>query len=202
MDSYSSYEILRQHEREGRDFRVRMRKGASGIALVAPHGGGIEAGTSELAESIAGAEHSFYAFEGTRRTGNADLHITSDRFDEPRGLVLVRDSATVVTIHGCDGSEEAVYLGGLDFRLSERIGQSLTEAGFRVGDGGMRGLGGIGRENLCNRGTSGRGVQVEISRGLRKRLFPGLSREERRKTTPLFDRLVTAFRQALAGPRA
>jgi phage replication-related protein YjqB (UPF0714/DUF867 family) len=198
MDRYPDYETLRRYEKEGRDYRVRLRRGSSGIVVMAPHGGGIEGGTSEIADAIAGKEHAFYSFDGTKRTGNSALHVTSDHFDEPRGLGLARESVSVVTIHGCEGDEEALYLGGLDFPLAERIREAAVGAGFRVGDGGIRGLGGTGRDNLCNRGTSGRGVQVEMSYGLRRLLFPGLSAIERRRTTPIFQRLAAAIRQGLA----
>jgi phage replication-related protein YjqB (UPF0714/DUF867 family) len=45
------------------------------LAILAPHGGGIEPGTSELAEAVAGEGLSFYAFEGLKRSGNAVLHV-------------------------------------------------------------------------------------------------------------------------------
>jgi phage replication-related protein YjqB (UPF0714/DUF867 family) len=67
---------------------------------VAPHGGGIEPGTSELADAIAGSDLSFYTFEGLKSSGNTDLHITSTRFDEPMCLTLLASSSVVVTLHG------------------------------------------------------------------------------------------------------
>ena len=49
MDLYTSFAHLSRGEREGRDYRIRWRMGGSGVAIVAPHGGGIERGTSALA---------------------------------------------------------------------------------------------------------------------------------------------------------
>lgn len=53
MEKYRSYDNLCRNEVEDRDFRIRFRHGTSGIAIVAPHGGGIEPGTTEIAEAIA-----------------------------------------------------------------------------------------------------------------------------------------------------
>src|SRR5580693_5386201 len=98
-DRYKSFVELAGNEKENSDFRVRSRACRGTPAVIAPHGGGIEPGTSELADSIAGADLSFYAFEGIKRTGNAVLHITSGRFDEPQGIALVAASPRVVALH-------------------------------------------------------------------------------------------------------
>lgn len=39
------------------------------VAIIAPHGGSIEPGTSEIAATIAGDSQSFYAFEALRPAG-------------------------------------------------------------------------------------------------------------------------------------
>lgn len=67
-------------------------------------------GTPSLAK-----EFSFYAFDGLKRSRNADLHITSTHFDEPMCLTLIDQSEVVIAIHG-EASEdgEGVFLGGLD----------------------------------------------------------------------------------------
>jgi phage replication-related protein YjqB (UPF0714/DUF867 family) len=44
----------------------------AGLAVVALHGGGIEPGSSEIANDIAGEESSFYAFEGLKAPDNTD----------------------------------------------------------------------------------------------------------------------------------
>jgi phage replication-related protein YjqB (UPF0714/DUF867 family) len=84
---------------------VRLRKRDGVAALIAPHGGGIEPGTSEVADAIAATDFSFYAFEGIKADGNRrDLHITSRRFDEPRCVDLVKASPQVISIHGEDSN--------------------------------------------------------------------------------------------------
>jgi phage replication-related protein YjqB (UPF0714/DUF867 family) len=53
------------------------------VAIIAPHGGKIEPGTSEIAAAIAGDDYSLYRFQGLRDRPREELHITSAKFDEP-----------------------------------------------------------------------------------------------------------------------
>jgi phage replication-related protein YjqB (UPF0714/DUF867 family) len=199
VDLYPSFTHLSRCEREGRDYRIRWRTGGSGVAIVAPHGGGIERGTSEVADGIAGREHGFYAFEGLKPAGNHVLHLTSNRFDEPQALGLVRGSWALITIHGAKGREPAVYLGGLDFELRERIAKALIGAGFLAVDDPSPTRQGRSPSNICNRCVSGRGVQLELSYGLRTTLFAGLDPLGLQRPTSLFGRLVGTLRMVLAG---
>ncbi len=101
--------------------RVRIETRRDAAAVIAPHGGGIEPGTSELAEAIAGADLSFYAFEGLKKDGNGDLHVTSDHFDEATAIELVSASPTVVAVHGeLKCTDKVAFLGGLDKDLGQR----------------------------------------------------------------------------------
>jgi len=171
MDRYRCFDELRRHEIEGRDYRIRLRTGVTGFAVMAPHGGKIERGTSQLAEAIAGAEHTFYAFEGIKSANNHRLHITSDRFDEPRALAAAGQAQTVMTIHGAKGAERLIYTGGLDQVLEERVSGALTAVGFTAMHDPSPTRQGRGATNLCNRGRRGRGIQIELAQGLRKQLF-------------------------------
>jgi phage replication-related protein YjqB (UPF0714/DUF867 family) len=199
MDLYTSFAHLSRGEREGRDYRIRWRMGGSGVAIVAPHGGGIERGTSEVADGIAGREHGFYAFEGLKSVGNHVLHLTSNRFDEPQALRLVRGVRALITIHGAKGREPAAYLGGLDFVLRERIAEALISAGFLAVDDPSPTRQGRSPSNICNRCVSGRGVQLELSYGLRTTLFAGLDPLGLRRPTSLYPRFVGTLRAVLAG---
>ncbi|MCZ6709482.1 MAG: poly-gamma-glutamate hydrolase family protein, partial [Gammaproteobacteria bacterium] len=78
MDKYANFRQLSENETEGVDFRVatRMLKAAR-TAVVAPHGGAIEPGTTEFALSVVGSELNYATFEGLKVSGNRDLHITS-----------------------------------------------------------------------------------------------------------------------------
>lgn len=198
MDKYKNYKQLRWDEQEGTDYRINLREGTSGIAVIAPHGGGIEPGTMELADEIADCLHTFYCFEGIKQTRNSDLHITSENFDEPQGISIVKKYKTVLALHGCKEDEEVVYLGGKDNDFKEKIKKALTQAGFTVEKSPRSSLQGKSRRNICNRSQSGSGVQLEISKGLRKKMFSDLTRQGRRHRTETFDRFISALRKALS----
>lgn len=153
------------------DVVVRCRGRDRGVVVAAPHGGGIETPTSELAAAVAGGDHALYAFEGLRPEGNGALHVTSARFDEPAALRLVTAAETAVTIHGCGGRRPRVYVGGLNTALATRVGSCLSEAGFPVDDP-PRGLEGRTPANLTNRARHA-GVQLELSSALRAELVTG-----------------------------
>lgn len=55
-DKYATKNELLAHERAGRDWRVQLRTQVPQrkVCVIATHGGGIEPGTSELADEIAG----------------------------------------------------------------------------------------------------------------------------------------------------
>lgn len=198
IEIYSSFEELRLAESEGRDYQIHFRKGNSGIAVMAPHGGGIEPGTTEIANKVAGEKHSFYSFEGWKRKGNLTLHITSRRFDEPSGLHIAKVSETILTIHGCKGREKVVYLGGKDEALMEKVRLTLGESLFSVVEHPR--FPGTSPNNICNRNRRRKGVQLEISAGLRCIMFQNLTRPERKKTTEVFELFVRALKRALSRP--
>ena len=193
---YKSFAELSKSEPEGVSYRRILKRGRSKFAIIAPHGGGIEPGTSEIARSIAGFAFSYYLFDGIRTTGNELLHITSTLFDEPKCLKLVKTSQVVIAIHGCGGHEKIVYLGGLHEELKTRLMGALRKVGFdaRLADGDYAGL---QPENICNSGRSGRGVQLEITEGLRRSMFKGLSRPNREVTTDVFKKFVVPIRKEL-----
>jgi phage replication-related protein YjqB (UPF0714/DUF867 family) len=191
-DKYPDFDALSRNETSGIDFGISIRRARDAFAIVAPHGGGIEPGTSEIADAIARDEFSFYAFEGLKSSGNADLHITSTRFDEPMCLTVVGQSDVVVTIHGEQSEAESggVFLGGLDEQLGRLLGAALQANGFVVRKHPDPQLQGREPENVCNRGRSGRGVQLELSRRTRREMFASLSREGRKRTTAKFRTFV------------
>jgi len=194
-DKYVNYKQMSKNEQLNKDYRINWRKGKTNSVIIAPHGGSIEPGTTEIADAVAGREHSFYSFVGIKPTGNSDLHITSTSFDELHGLNLVKKSTNVLALHGCGGDEEIVYLGGLDITLKEKIQNALARAGFKTGEHSNLKLLGINRYNICNQGKSGQGVQLELSARLRKEMFFSLKAKDRNKTTPLFDTFVLAIRK-------
>jgi phage replication-related protein YjqB (UPF0714/DUF867 family) len=195
-DTYANFGELRRNEIEGIDYRIVSIPGASGIAVMAPHGGNIEPGTSEIARAISSGEHTFYGFEGLKPTGNRKLHITSTRFDEPLCVATLGRSKTAVILHGCKGKEEKVYIGGLDDDFKSVLEERLLRAGFAVG--ARPGLQGKSAQNLCNGCPGGMGVQLELTTGLRRLMFGDLTQDGRRTTTTIFSSFVTAVRQAIS----
>ena len=197
MNKYVSYDDLKQHEKEGEDYVILFREGNSGIAVIAPHGGGIEPGTIDIADETARSEHTFYAFKGTKKKGNTVLHISSHKFNEPRGLKTVENADVAVSIHGYHGKDEVVFIGGKNQYFKERIRYMLNKAGFHADITTKTGLLAQHHENICNLCRSGQGVQLEISRGLREKMFDNLSRRSWRKKTDLFFKFVDTLREAL-----
>jgi phage replication-related protein YjqB (UPF0714/DUF867 family) len=193
-DKYATFSELAHSMREGRDFRRRRRKRRGTTAVIAPHGGGIEAGTSEVADAVAADDFSFYAFEGIK-SKNGDLHITSTRFDEPRCVALVRASERAISIHGKKQERQVVFLGGRDERTLSRLRESLSARGFRYET--HRSALGLNQANICNRTASGVGVQLELSKGLRRSFFASLSKSGRRSKTQRFHQFVAAVREAI-----
>ena len=169
-DRYSSFLDLARHEREGEHYQVqhKKRKGSL-LALVAPHGGTIEPGTSEITLSLAGNCFSWYLFESKRAYDQnyISLHITSHLLDEPRCMELISGHPWVVTIHGCNEAKDVVYLGGLERRLISSVGCSLNNYGIPTVDASHR-FPGRHRNNVCNRGDFGKGLQIEVSGPLRE----------------------------------
>lgn len=169
-DDFRCYDDLAQRFVEGVDYALHVkRRERSRVAVLAPHGGRIEGRTSEVARLIAGDAHSLYLFEGLRTTGdNFDcLHLASHRFDEPSALDLISDCDTVVAVHGYSAPGPDVLLGGLDEALKLEVARSLAAVGLSCLTGGHR-FPGRDPRNICNRGRTGRGVQLELSDGLRK----------------------------------
>ncbi len=196
MGKYDNYRQLNENETKGKDYRIHFRHRKSGILVMAPHGGGIEPGTTEIADALAGDEHSFYCLDGLKKRGNWNLHITSRRFDEPRGTDIANNSQTIVTIHGCKEKGKIVYIGGRDKLLKEKIIKATKLAGFAVKESPR--FPGINKLNICNRSRTGRGVQLEISMGLRRAMFQDISRIKRKKTTKIFAEFISAVRRALS----
>ena len=183
---FRSFADLAEAFTRDQDYRIvqQVRPGSSTVIL-APHGGSIEAFTSDIARGIAGEEYGLYLFEGLLRAGNfASLHLPSERFDEPGCLQMLADCDRVVSVHGCSVAGEAVFIGGRDRALGEAVASSLRAEGIACHDAAEK-LAGQDPRNICNRGRAGQGVQLEVSLELR--------RSPRRKF------LVTAVRQALGG---
>ena len=112
QDKYASFADLEAGETLAEDYRINMyERPAARALIIAPHGGSIEIGTSELATLIAGADHSLFTFDGIKVRGrNRDLHITSHNFDHPDCIALAARHSVVLAVHGCKGNSSQIYV--------------------------------------------------------------------------------------------
>jgi len=166
--SYRGYKDLYHNQKQGIDYEITvLPKATSKVAIIAPHAGAIERDTSQVARAIAGNDFNLYLFEGIRSSNNYEaLHLSSHLFDEPECLSLISDIPTVVSIHGCNGREPIIYLGGLNSELNEQLVDALSTIEIIVKVDGHA-YPGINPKNICNRGLTKKGVQIELTDVLR-----------------------------------
>ncbi|MEV4756919.1 poly-gamma-glutamate hydrolase family protein [Micromonospora sp. NPDC049559] len=188
--------------------------------VIAPHGGGIEVGTSELCLAIAGYHpatlavtpaggpvRDYWMFEGLRASGNGELHVTSTHCDDPYARSLCAGARYAVSLHGCtpadaglpDGTA-AVAVGGRDTTLKGYLLQEYARVGVRALDArDLAAINGDEPENIANRTLTGAGAQLELTTPLRTAMFGTNTRAQRKNTTlPVFWDFVAATRVALA----
>ncbi len=210
-DKYSSYAELKDDVSlaEGQDYHVLFRRGAliPHVGIIAIHGGNIEPASTEIAAAIASHDCSFASFIGARPTGNRVLHITSTRFDEPRILKVVQSCVCVVSVHGYDDREDmdnagTVLVGGRDEALAASIIAALVEKGFAARHARDTMFPGTDPENVCNKCTTGCGVQLEVPKSLRLTFFDlgDLSPKGRRRPTASLFAFANGVRAALGLP--
>jgi phage replication-related protein YjqB (UPF0714/DUF867 family) len=189
--------------------------------VIAPHGGGIEGGTSELCLAtagydpaglsptpVAGPVHDFWMFEGLMSSGNGALHVTSTHCDDTIARSLCAGSLNVLSLHGCspeqaglESGAKAVLIGGLNPTFRQYLLEEFTAVGIRaVTASGEEEIAGISPDNICNRTLLGMGAQLEITTALRASMFaPGKNTVADRATNllPLFWTFVNATRRAI-----
>jgi phage replication-related protein YjqB (UPF0714/DUF867 family) len=205
-DKYASLKELKANETEGVDYRIFKRVGLTkpDVAIIAPHGGGIEPGTSEIANQIAEKQYSFFTLEGTKPKGNFDLHVKSSNYYELECLELLKQADIVIAIHGCDIDDVKdedkifVYLGGKNSVLRDKIRNNLKSLNFDIGDTPNH-IEGKDDENICNKGKSEEGVQIEIQSGLRSSMFEGnyKTKAGRANPTSAFFEFVSAIKKSI-----
>ncbi|TDC82769.1 hypothetical protein E1193_10835 [Micromonospora sp. KC606] len=193
-------------------------------AIIAPHGGGIEAGTSELCLAIAGYHPAtlaatppagptcdYWMFEGIRSTGNGDLHVTATHCDDVPAMSVAAGALNVVALHGCTpgtaglpANTQAVAVGGRNAAFRTRLVNAFQAAGFTAFDAtGIPALAGTATDNIVNRTLLGMGAQLEITTPLRSAMFGTNTRPQRKNTTnQVFWDFVAATRLAIAQTEA
>jgi phage replication-related protein YjqB (UPF0714/DUF867 family) len=169
--------------------------------IIAPHGGGIEPGTSELCLAVAGyhpamlpetppagVTYDYWMFEGLRPADNDKLHVTSTGCDDPAALSLCGGSLHALSLHGFEPDpvdDRVVLVGGAaDETLRLALRDALDQAGFKAVATGLDGeLDGNKHCNIVNRTLLGAGLQLELSLPLRRAMFGEFTRSRRKHTT-------------------
>lgn len=171
MDKYNSMQKLETETAENEDWEIVTENRNSEVTVLAIHGGGIEPGTTELANVIANEGHfNYFAFNGLRKKGNNELHVTSIKYDNEIAMNLVNESYRAITVHGCQGDEAVVYIGGKDIELKSEISKQLNKIGINVQDA-PNNMAGAQDNNIVNCTINGAGVQLELTSKLRQSLF-------------------------------
>ncbi|MER9455613.1 poly-gamma-glutamate hydrolase family protein [Mesorhizobium sp. M0478] len=175
---YMAFADLAADKTQGVDYAFLVVDRASTVAIVAPHGGCIEFGTSQLANAVAGEDFSLYLFEGLKpKRPHRELHIPSEYFDEEQCVQLVTKAQLAIGMHGRADREdpETIWLGGLGKELRDAIAVALEASGFKAITSGHR-LPGEHKNNICNRGIGRAGVQLELPKTLRDALVANAER--------------------------
>jgi len=205
-------EILKGGHVLGRDFRVAFGDSKIELCLlIAPHGGGIEPGSSEIMRAVVEAGGwAWYEFAGFLRNGNKEaLHISSADFDEPTLRRMLPQAGFIVAFHGASQSGEPIVHVGGKWKVGrqtviESINAAFDEHGIQAADAidtpVAAHLRGLDDSNITNLGKRAEGVQLEFSRGARNLLFPPDSSREARgrrsvRLRPLAASLHDAIKQ-------
>lgn len=113
------------------DYQIVSLNRQSPVTIIAPHGGLIEPGTSEIARRIAGDDLNLFAFYGLRAERAEELHVTSTRFRHPELGKLLAATGFAVSIHGMGKVDfQRIWLGGLNYELKAQLAIALESRGF------------------------------------------------------------------------
>jgi phage replication-related protein YjqB (UPF0714/DUF867 family) len=195
-DKYKSFADLEKSESLGRDFRVRVREVAGTAVIISLHGGRIEPGTSEIADAI--AADIFHSTHLKKSGFEAIMTCTSPAPGSTRlGIALLQSSTGAICVHGEGSQNRVVFLGGRDEERLRRLRASLEQRGFCVKRHQNPNLQGEDPANICNRTKSGVGVQLELSKGLRRSFFQSLTNNGRQHKTHRFEEFVEAVRRVI-----
>ena len=102
----------------------------------------------------------------------------------------------MLALHGEGSGKDIAYVGGKDSELGLEIKKALIDAGFNARTDNPN-LPGLANTNICNRGVRHRGVQLELTNGLRASLFSSLTSAGRKTPSARFSDFVQAVRYGL-----
>ncbi|MFG2291733.1 poly-gamma-glutamate hydrolase family protein [Streptomyces sp. NPDC048603] len=135
------------------DFGDNLKTSSAAVrstAILAPHGGAIEPGTTELCLAIAGYSHKestgstmptaltglvqrdYWMFESL--TEDDTLHVTSTHCDDPAALAVCANNLYAVSVHGFrpkSGPEKQILIGGRDRRLMANLAWAFDKHGLK-----------------------------------------------------------------------
>ncbi|MEU1552134.1 poly-gamma-glutamate hydrolase family protein [Streptomyces scabiei] len=158
----------------GIDYDIKNRYGVgSYLIYIAIHGGAMEPPTSQLAAYCADTTGAYYSFEALSDLTASALALPATTFDEPFCQVNVGNSSRAISFRGVEDqreNEEVAYVSGLDDVLVALVGQELTAAGFIVDTPPLR-FEGSDPQNIVNKTRIRAGVQIDLTRSLRKSFY-------------------------------
>ncbi|MCA2217157.1 poly-gamma-glutamate hydrolase family protein [Jidongwangia harbinensis] len=170
---YPSMTALRKVEKADA-YQIAIEITDSPLIVVAPHGGAIEIRTSEIAQAVAGTDHTQCHFQGRLPAGKnfPRLHVTSEHWDLEECLILIRQRTHALSVHGTKREGRTVFIGGRDTDTGARLATALRTAGFTVVQPAPADIAGTSPDNFVNKDSDGQGVQFELTADLRTDLFP------------------------------
>ncbi|MFI8961587.1 poly-gamma-glutamate hydrolase family protein [Streptomyces sp. NPDC053493] len=228
-DTYGSNTELytRTFAKQGTDWQRRFRIGAplqltdnarsttsavTSTAVIAPHGGGIEPGTSELCMAIAGytpfdtttapetaaipgeTQRDYWMFEALANSGAQ--HVTSTHCDDPAALAVCANNLYAVSLHGFEETgQKKIIIGGRDERLKRNLQAAFVKYGMTspmtylewnvsvVYAAPGDAINGDDPANIVNRTRTGAGAQLELSTALREAMFGDFTSAPKRRST-------------------
>ena len=217
-------DYARRHRRHERFDDSLSRTGeVPKTVIIAPHGGGIERGTSELCLAVAGyhpamlaevppagVTYDYWMLEGVRERGNAPLHVPSIGCDDGMAVSLCAGALNALSLHGFEPDDppddRIVLVGGRNEALRQLLVKGFEATPIKAVDAGSTGndeLDGKDAHNIVNRTLTGMGAQLELSEPLRDTMFGENTRPRRKHTTTeVFWAFVAVCRDALDGLEA
>lgn len=203
-DTYRSMSELFAHTTEGKDWVKERSNRNSNVLIIAPHGGNIEKGTTDLTKLIADkGNYDYYAFNAIRDYKNNELHVTSTNYDDQDLINSNYNRDISIAIHGMSDAQyyNTVLVGGRNFRLMDLISQELKGLNYIVKEPTGY-LAGRDKRNVVNFNKNGMGIQLEITRDIRKSFFKdgndlAKARKDVNNWTPEMDNFATAINNAI-----
>ncbi len=180
VDTFSSMSELMNTLPARSNYSIHIdRSHQSKVKVFAPHGGCIEPCTEPIAMAIGRDMLDCFVFSGTRKKDCfKTLHVSSIHYDEPRCMEMAREAEVAISLHGCDGEESFIVVGGSNKTFSSNLLSHLIDSGYSASPA-VAEMAGRDERNFINQARRG-GVQLELSAGFRRKLFPGFPKSIQR----------------------